>query len=191
MPTSPSADLYVGPVAGTPTFAGVTYGTVAPLQQFPAGTLDCTVTVAGDPATVLFTGSVALASGETRTLVLTKGAGGAASRTTIDNTRPVSSEGQLQVINAAPSSAPTDMFLIPAGKSTTDTVASVINQPLLSLAGAIASAGAYDVAFTATATTTPIAGPEPIAIANGGIYTIYVIDAAGGGAPYQIVVSSF
>ena len=83
------------------------------------------------------------------------------------------------------------MFLIPPAKSTTDTIASVINQPLLSLAGAIASAGAYDVAFTATATTTPIAGPEPIAIENGGIYTIYVIDAAGGGAPYQIVVSTF
>ncbi len=187
----PSVDVYVGPVAGTPAFSGVAYGSVAALQQFPAGTLDCTATVAGDPATVLFTGSVTLAAGETRTLVLAKGVGGAASRTTIDNTRPISSEGQLQVINAAPSSTPTDMFLIAPGKSTTDTTALIVNQPLLSIAGAVAAAGDFDVAFTATATTTPIAGPDPITIANGGIYTIYVIDAPGGGAPYQIVISTF
>lgn len=187
----PSADLYVGPVAGTPTFAGVAFGSVAPLQQFPAGTLACTLTVAGDPATVLFTGNVALTPSETRTLVLTKGVGNAASRITIDNTRPISSEGQLQIVNAAPSSTPTDMFLIPPGQLTTNTTAKVVNQPLLSIAGAIAAAGTYDVAFTPTANTTPIAGPVPLAIANGDIHTIYVIDAAGGGAPYQIVVSTF
>jgi len=187
----PSADLYVGPVAGTPTFAGVAFGSVAPLQQFPAGTLACTLTVAGDPATVLFTGNVALTPSETRTLVLTKGVANAASRITIDNTRPISSEGQLQIVNAAPSSTPTDMFLIPPGQLTTNTTAKVVNQPLLSIAGAIAAAGTYDVAFTPTANTTPIAGPVPLAIANGDIHTIYVIDAAGGGAPYQIVVSTF
>jgi len=187
----PSADLYVGPVAGTPTFSAVAYGSVAALKQFPAGTLTCTATVAGAPATVLFTGTVTLAPGETRTLVLAKGVGSAASRTTIDNTRPVGSEGQLQVINAAPSSTPTDMFVIAPGKSTTDTNAVVVNQPLLSIAGAIAAAGSYDLVFTATATTGPIAGPDPITIDNGGIYTIYVIDAPGGGAPYHIVVSTF
>ena len=187
----PSADLYVGPVAGTPAFAGVAFGSIAPLQQFPAGTLACTLTVAGDPATVLFTGNVSMAPGETRTLVVTKGVGSAASRVTIDNTRPISSEGQLQIINAAPSSTPTDMFLIPPGKTTTDTTATVVNQPLLSIAGSIAAEATYDVAFTPTANTTPIAGPSPLAIVNGGIYTIYVVDAAGGGAPYQIVVSTF
>jgi hypothetical protein len=189
--TVPSADLYVGPVAGTPTFAGVAFGSVAPLQQFPPGTLACTLTVAGDPATVLFTGNVSLTSGETRTLVLTKGVGNAASRITIDNTRPISSEGQLQIVNAAPSSTPTDMFLIPPGQSTTNTTAKVVNQPLLSIAGAIAAAGTYDMAFTPTANTTPIAGPAPLEIVNGDIHTIYVIDAAGGGPPFQIVVSTF
>ena len=135
----PSADLYVGPVAGTPTFSAVAYGSVAALKQLPAGTLTCTATVAGAPATVLFTGTVTLAP----------------------------------------------------GKSTTDTNAVVVNQPLLSIAGAIAAAGSYDLVFTATATTGPIAGPDPITIDNGGIYTIYVIDAPGGGAPYHIVVSTF
>ncbi len=151
IPDLPLADLYIGPVAGTPTFAGVPYGTVATAQQFAPGTLDCTLTVAGDPTTVLFTGSVIVTAGETRTLVLTKAAGAVVSRTSVDNTRPISSEGQLQIINAAPSSTQPDMFLIAAGGTLAGATAKIVNQPLLSIAGAISAAGNYDVAFTATA----------------------------------------
>ncbi len=191
IPDLPSADLYIGPATGTPAFAGVTFGTVAAAQQFAPGTLNCTLTAAGDPATVLFTGSVIVTAGETRTLVLTKAGGVVVSRTSVDNTRPISSEGQLHIINAAPSSAQPDMFLIAAGGSLAGATAKVVNQPLLSIASAVASAGNYDVAFTATASTTAIAGPVPLTIENGGIYTVYAIDAAGGGPPYQIVVTPF
>lgn len=191
IPDLPLADLYIGPVAGTPTFAGVPYGTVTTAQQFAPGTLDCTLTVAGDPTTVLFNGSVIVTAGETRTLVLTKAAGAVVSRTSVDNTRPISSEGQLQIINAAPSSTQPDMFLIAAGGTLTGATAKIVNQPLLSIASAISAEGNYDVAFTATASTTAIAGPDPLTIENGGIYTIYAIDAAGGGPPYQIVVTPF
>ena len=67
-------------------------------------------------------------------------------------------------------------------------MASVVNQPVLTFAGAVKAPStiAYDVAFTATTTTIPIAGPDSLVIADGGIYSIYAIDAAGGGGPYQI-----
>jgi hypothetical protein len=194
IPDLPLADLYIGPVAGTPAFAGVPFGTVATAQLFAPGILNCTLTPAGDPTTVLFTGSgcsVIVTAGETRTLVLTKAGLAVVSRASVDNTRPISSEGQLQIINAAPSSAQPDMFLIAAGGSLTGATAKVVNQPLLSIASAVASAGDYDVAFTATASTTAIAGPVPLTIENGGIYTVYAIDAAGGGPPYQVVITTF
>ncbi len=182
----PSVDVYIGGIAGTPPFAGVAFATVAALQDFAAGDLDYAMTVAGDPATVLASGTVTLGAGETRTLIAVR-SGGIATRTTLDTTRPVSERGQLEIINAAPTAGPLDTYVIAAGQTLATTVAAVVNQPLLAFAGGIEAPGSYDVAVTPTATTTPIAGPDPLVIEAGGIYSIYAVDAAGGGAPYQIL----
>ncbi len=184
----PSVDVYVGGITGTPAFAGVAFGTVAALQDFGAGNLDYAMTAAGDAATVLASGTVVLSPGETRTLVAAR-SGGVATRVTLDTTRPVSGRGQLQIINAAPTAGPLDTYLIADGHTIETTVASAVNQPLLAIAGAVEAPGSYDVTATATATTTPIAGPTPLVIDDGGIYSIYAVDAAGGGGPYQIVFS--
>lgn len=186
----PSVDMYVGGIAGAPAFAGVAFGTVAALQNFPAGTLDLAVTVAGDPSTVLYTGSAILTSGDTRTLVTTRAAGVVVARTTIDLTRPVSGEGQLQIINAAPAAGPLDLYVMAAGKTIADTTASVINLPVLAFAGSVQVPATYDIAFAATTVKTALAGPSSLVIADGGIYSIYAIESPGGGAPYQIVFST-
>ena len=186
----PSVDLYIGAVSGTPAFAGVPFGSVAALQDVTPGTLTCTLTPAGDPATILFSGPVIWASGETRTLVAVRSLGGVAVRATLDLTRPISGFSQIEVINAAPTALAVDTFLIEAGKTLANTTASIINQPLLAFAGAVAPPGTYDVAFTATATTTAIAGPDPLTVTDGSINSIFAIDAAGGGTPYQIVIST-
>ena len=61
---------------------------------------------------------------------------------------------------------------------------------LLAFAGAVQVPGTFDIAFTATSTKTPIvAGPAPLVIVERGIYSVYAIDAAGGGA-HQIVFST-
>lgn len=187
----PAVDFYVGPVGGVLALVlpGVGFGTVTALQDFlPAGTFDCKLTVANDPSTVLFTGTITLDPGDTRTLVAIQRAGSVTARATLDTTRPVSGEGQLEIINAAPTAGALDTFLLVPPKTPADSAASVVNQPVLTFAGAVKapSTTAYDVAFTATTTTTPIAGPDSLVIADGGIYSIYAIDAAGGGGPYQI-----
>ena len=94
----PLLDLYLGPVAGTPVFHNVAFGSVAALQQLTAGTLNYTLTIAGS-ATALATGSVALNPGDTRTLVASRNGGAVAARATVDSTRPISGRGQLQIIN--------------------------------------------------------------------------------------------
>ena len=74
------------------------------------------------------------------------------------------------------------------GDALSTSTAATLDQPLLTFATAAASAGTFDVVFTPTTDLTVAAGPEPLVVASGGIYTIYAADAAGGGAPYQIVV---
>jgi hypothetical protein len=184
-----AVDLYIGPVTGTPAFGGVAFGTVAPLQEFPAGTLDCTLTVAGNPLSVLYSGPVALNSGETRTLVPIRSAGSVSARATVDTTRPVTGESQFEVINATTAGA-LDTYLLGPGETLANATAAIVNQPVLAFAGAVKAPDTYGVTFTTTATKTPIAGPSSLATVDGGIYSVIVFDAAGGGSPYQIVFSS-
>jgi hypothetical protein len=152
--------------------------------------LSCTITPAGDAATVLYSGDVIVAPGETRTIVAVRSGAAVSVRTTLDLTRPVSGQGQLEIINAAPGAGPLDAFVLLPGSTTVDTPVTVASLPLLAFAAGVAPPNTLDVVFTATATTTPIAGPEPLVVNDGGIYTIYAVDAAGGGAPYQIVFST-
>jgi hypothetical protein len=186
----PSVDVYLGPVGGTPAFAGVPYGTVAPLQQISAGALTYSVTVAGDATMVLATGSVTLTAGEQRTLVATRGLSDVATRASVDATRPISGQGQIGIINAAPSAAAVDAYLLPPGTTVDTVAATIVDQPVLSFASAVRAPGAVDTVFTQTGVKTPIAGPTTVDVTDGGIYAVYVFDAAGGGAPYQILVGS-
>ena len=183
----PLLDLYLGPVAGTPVFHNVAFGSVAALQQFTAGTLNYTLTIAGT-ANALATGSVALNPGDTRTLVASRNGASVAARATVDSTRPVSGRGQLQIINAAASAGALNCYVTKPGDALGTSTAATLDQPLLTFATAVASAGTFDVVFTPTTDLSVAAGPEPLVVASGGIYTIYAADAAGGGAPYQIVV---
>ena len=146
-------------------------------------------TIASTP-TVLDTGSVALNPGDTRTLVATRSGGSVAARATVDATRPISGRAQLQIVNAAPSvGSGLNSYLVKAGATIGTTTAAAVDQPVLAFATAVAAGGTYDVVFSlATDPTAPIAGPDALLVVDGGIYTIYAADAAGGGAPYRIVV---
>ena len=189
-PGHAAIDVYIGPVDGTPDFDNVTFASVSALQQFAAGPLECNVTAA-TPAggmTVLYTGTVGLTPGDTRTLVVTGSGTNIAARATVDLTRPIAGEGQLQIVNAAPTAASIDTYLIKSGATIADTLASVTNQPPLAFAGIRASPGIFDVAFTPVSSRVPLVAPVQLAVVDGGIYTVYAADAAGG--QYQIIVTT-
>jgi hypothetical protein len=182
-----AVDVYIGGTGGAPTFAAVAFDTIAARQQFTAGTLAVTVTPAGDP-TVLLTGTVDLGSGESRTLVVSRSGVGVAGRFSLDNTRPISAQTQIQVLQATPSAGNIDVYLLTAGKTTADVSPNFVNLPLQSVTSGAPAAASYDVAVTPTGVKTVAAGPVPVVMDNGGIYSIYVSDAAGGGSPPQIVL---
>ena len=197
VPSTPtSVDVYLENAAQTQTwtFAAVGYGEISPTppQDVTAGPMTYTVTPAGDASTVLATGAVVLTAGEQRTLVATRsGPSTVATRTTVDATRPISGQGQIGVVNAAPSALAVDTYLLTAGATLDASAAVIVSQPVLAFASAVRAPGvSYDVTFTATGVKTAIAGPSTLDVVDGGIYSIYLIDAAGGGAPYQIVSRS-
>ncbi len=186
----PLVDLYLGPAVGVPVYEDVAFGAVTALQQFTAGSLNFTLTIAGT-TTVLASGNVILNPGETRTLVASRTGASVAARATVDSTRPIGGRGQVQIVNTAPSAGSLNCYLLrPGDVVSSTTAAAAVNQPVLTFATAFVAAGAFDIVFTPPNDTTLTAGPQPLAVADGGIYTIYAADAAGGGAPYQIVVEN-
>jgi len=190
----PSVDVYLTPAGGPPVaFAGVPYGTITtPPQDVAAGPATYTVTVAGDASTVLATGAVTLTAGEQRTLVATRSLSGAAARTTVDATRPISGQGQIAVVNAAPSAGEVDTYFLTGGATVDASSALIVDQPVLAFASAVrAPDTTYDMAFTATGDKTIIAELNPpLDVVDGGISTVFLFDAPGGGPPYQTVLGS-
>jgi hypothetical protein len=184
----PAVDVYIGGTGGAPTFAAVPFDTIASRQQFAAGTLAVTVTVAGDPSTVLLSGAASLGSGESRTLVLSRSGAGVAGRFSLDNTRPISVQTQMQVVQATPAAGNIDVYLLAAGKTTAEVSPTFVNLPLQSVTSGAPAAASYDVAVTPVGVKTVAAGPVPVVVDDGGIYSIYVSDAPGGGSPPQIVL---
>jgi hypothetical protein len=47
--------------------------------------------------------------------------------------------------------------------------------------------GSYDLTVTPAGSMTPIIGPVPVTLHDGGVYTAVARDAPGGGAPYGLI----
>jgi Domain of unknown function (DUF4397) len=182
-------DVYVGGVGGAPTFGDVAFGTIGARQQFGAGALNVTVTPAQTPGTVLFTGTVTLNSGESRTLAFALNGSDVVGRFALDSTRPISVQPQLQSVQASPSSGNVDIYLLSAGETVDDVGAALPDLPLLSVTSTAPTAGAYDVEVTPAGDKTVVVGPVPIVLDDAGIYTMYLSDTPGGGLPAQIILA--
>jgi hypothetical protein len=142
---------------------------------------------------VLHENNRTLVSGDSRTLVVTGASvtGEVQGRFLFDNRRPVESVAQVRVINAAPDSGNLDVYIISPDQLVTDAfvVPRLSNFTLLTNGLLMLEGGEYDVVFTAVGDETILVGPERVAITNGGIYSIIVSDADGGGAPGEIVLA--
>jgi Domain of unknown function (DUF4397) len=183
-----AVDVYVGATGGVPTFADVAFGEIGARQQFDAGSLAITVTPASTPDTVLFSGNVTLNPGESRTLAFAFNGSEVVGRFALDSTRSISVQPQVQTVQASPASGDVDVYLLSSGETVDDVNADLLNLPLLSVTASAPVAGSYDVDVTAAGDKTVVAGPLPITVDDGGIYTMYLSDAPGGGLPPQIIL---
>jgi hypothetical protein len=183
-----AVDVYIGGTGGAPTFANVPFGTIGARQQFAAGTLAVTVTPANTPGTTLFNATVTLNPGESRTLAFASSGATVVGRLALDSTRPISVRPQLQTVQASPSSGAVDVYLLTAGQTVNDVSPNLANLPLLSVTDTTPLAESYDVEVTATGDKTVTVGPVPIVLENGGIYSMYLSDAPGGGLPAQLLL---
>jgi len=193
IPDTPLVDVYVGATTGTPLFTNVAYGTTTPYLPVANGTATVNVTPAGAPATVVATQSLTFVGGQARSMYATGLALAATPTGTltayIDSQRAITGQAQLRVIDAAPSAGTIDVYLLVPGQNVGDVSPVLTGGTLLSTTALNLTPGSYDIAVTRTATTVQLFGPDRVVVADGGVYTAVLMDAAGGGPPLSLQVT--
>jgi hypothetical protein len=191
IPDAPSVDVYVGATTGTPVFTNVAYGTTTPYLPVANGTVTVNVTPAGTPGTTIATKSLTFVGGQARGLYTS----GLVATTTgtldafIESQRPITGQAQLRFVDAAPSAGSIDVYLLVPGQSVGDVSPIVSGGGLLSTTSANLTPGSYDIAITRSGTTVQLFGPDRIVVADGGVYSSVLMDAAGGGPPLSLQVT--
>lgn len=171
--------------------SAVSFQSVTDFVEVPAGTASIRVTPADEPDTVLFEGdSFALRAGTYLTL-LTSGAGDTSTGTLfINDRRPVPTRAKVEFVNVAPTGGRMDFYMIDSGTSI-DNQNPLLRLPVAPEAGALTPLtlldGNYDFSATSVGTKDRLAGANGLALPPGGLYSLYVTDAPGGGEPLQVV----
>jgi hypothetical protein len=184
-----AVDVYVGAVAPPPLYAALAEGTVSDPELAAPATLTVNVTPESDASTIVHSGSLPLAPGQARTLVVggVDGDGSVFARAIPDLVRPIAGLAQLRVVQASPAAGNVDFHLLATGSTPSLTSADLRSLALQSSGEVTSQPGTFDAFFTAAASTTVVVGPVPVTVAAGGLYTLFLADLVGGGSPPRVI----
>jgi hypothetical protein len=183
----PAVDLYLDG-ASAPSIENLQYGAVSKFLQVSTENVNATITVASDPATVLYAGRLNLSAGDYRTLAVARSdSGNVIARNIVESLRSVADVSSLDVIQASAAAADVDMYFLAPGQPLTDLPPAFSGLSFLVSGTTGFTPGMYDIEVTPTDQETVSSGPERITLAGGGSYTVILTDAPGGGLPSQIV----
>lgn len=173
-----------------PAFANLAFGTVSAFEELDTNEHLFAATLVSQPAAVLQEEQRRLIAGESRTLVLagTAATGDVQGRFLTDTRRPVDTGAQLRIINAAADAGNLDIYVANPDALVTSTTPVLSDFTLLTNGSLFLEGGEYDVSFTEPNESTVLVGPDRITLTNGGIYSLFLVDAEGGGVPGGIIL---
>lgn len=170
-------------------FENLAFGTLSAYEELDTSEHKFTSTLVDQPAMVLQEEQRGLIAGESRTLVLAgiSATGDVQGRFLTDSRRPIETEAQLRIVNAAVDAGNLDVYITAAEALVSSSTPALSDFTLLTNGVLFLEGGEYDISFTEPNTSSVLVGPNRITISNGGIYSLFVIDAEGGGVPGDVV----
>lgn len=174
-----------------PDYAAVPFGTDTGFRRYPAGARSVAVTMEADSTAVLLSANAQLVPGEYRTLVVTGSQvfQDVRGRLVADGQRRVASQSALRVVHGAPSAGEVDFYLLAPEQPVADGTPEFRDLTLLTNGLIDVEPGQYDLTFTRADEETVLVGPERVRLEEGGVYTVFLFDASGGGTPTQILLA--
>jgi hypothetical protein len=172
-------DFAVNSEFAPPLFSAVPYGTMTSYATVPiAGDLAINVTPAGNPGVLEINSTMSTAPGQRYTVIFTGEAGTLSYIIANDDGRRITDEPKLRFFAAASQFATgTEFVFMPPGTADQTTIApyALLVSPGVSPFDAVVP-GTYDLLLRETVTNTVRAGPIPVTFANGGIYTVLMLN---------------
>jgi hypothetical protein len=175
-------------VDGVPLSANLAYGGVAPgTQYFPAyvGNRQFAVRRTADTSVHVLDAPVAVAMNTDHTVIAVGSTPREAVVIADDNAAPAAGNIKVRAVNAALDTGNVDVYVTAQGASIATIPPTFANlAPRAASAYVERAAGAFQVRFTTAGTKVVLRDVSVAAVGAGGIRTVVLLEAAGGGPPY-------
>jgi hypothetical protein len=185
-PDAPDVDVLLDDAE---VLGDVPYLTASDYLDVPAGTLNLKVNAAGTATTVVDAG-LSLVDGTDYT-VIASGLADAIEPIVLqdDNSAPAAGNARVRAIHAAPGAPAVDIYITTPGADLTTAIPLLTNVQFGDVADYIeAPVGDYQVRVTPTGTRTVAIDSGTLTLSSGQVRTAIAVDAAGGGAPFDLLV---
>jgi hypothetical protein len=185
-PDAPDVDVLL---SDAEVLGDVPYLTASDYLDTPAGDQNLEVNAAGTATTLIDT-DVSLVDGTDYT-VIASGLVEAIEPIVLqdDNSAPAAGTARVRAIHGAPSAPAVDIYVTAPGADLETTIPLLANVEFGDGADYIeAPAGDYQVRVTPAGTKTVVIDSGTLALSIGQVRTAIAVDAAGGGAPFDLLV---
>ena len=185
-PDAPDVDVLLDDAE---VLSDVPYLTASDYLDVPAGNLNLKVNAAGTATTVV-DADLSLVDGTDYT-VIANGLAEAIEPMVLqdDNSAPASGNARVRAIHGAPGAPAVDIYVTAPGADLETTIPLLANVEFGDVADYIeAPAGDYQVRVTPAGIKTVVIDSGTLTLSSGQVRTAIAVDAAGGGAPFDLLV---
>jgi len=188
-PDAPPVDVIVNDDFDNPLLESVAYPAFSDFIEVPADTYNVKVTAENNPGAIVIDADLMLEAGRQYSVYATDVLANITPFVLVDDTRPVITEAKVRIVHLAPGAGLVDLYVTAPGADITGLAPTFAGVDFQDETGYVSlAAGSYDVTVTVAGTKTVAIGPAPIMVAAGGVYTVAARDAAGGGAPFGLIL---
>ena len=193
-PDAPDVDIVVNDNFAAPLVEDFTFSQVA--GYVPVGPASYNVKVVpANPQNAVIKRDVTLAAGEVYDVLAVGLLASIEPLILNDDPRVVNTHAKVRIIHASPAAQNVDIYVAAPGTDISTITPAFEDIPFKGSTGYVglpadADGETYEVTVVATGTTTPAIGPAEFTFFNGDVVTVVARDAAGGGAPLDVIVTN-
>ncbi|MCH9693016.1 MAG: DUF4397 domain-containing protein [Gammaproteobacteria bacterium] len=190
-PDAPTVDVVVNDNFAAPLVPGLGFPDFAGYVQVPAADYNVKVTAAGNAGAIVIDADLSLEATQAYDVLAIDNLASITALVLNDDPRPVAAYSKVRIVHSSPTAQDVDIYVTAPGTDINTVNATLSDISFAASTGYLdLSGGDYDVTVTPAGTKTAAIGPATLTFADGSVQTVVARDAAGGGAPLNVIITS-